>query len=147
MSRCSRRRIGSALRRDDGSLTLEFVLIVPMVLLLLGLVVLYGRVSEFNGRLEAATRDAARAATLARSQQEAKEVASDLVRASVAPGACMAGGPRVVLRDDQFIPGELVTIVTTCTYSVEDLGLPGLPKTFTKTVQFSSLLDEQRGLG
>ncbi|MDH2413238.1 TadE/TadG family type IV pilus assembly protein [Nocardioides sp. CER19] len=141
-------------RRDErGSLALEMVMIAPALLLLLGLIYAYGRVGQVNGVMESGARDAARSATLARSMQEARDraeqVVDDALRA--APPTCrdhptvtVSGGDPA--HPDAFVPGGVIRVAVSCTYDISDLGLPGAPGTLTSRSSFTSMLDPHRGV-
>jgi Flp pilus assembly protein TadG len=92
-----------------GSMTVEFVLVAPLLLLLMLFLVLAGRVVEAHGQVDGAARDAARAASIARSPGEAQAAADQAVSADVS-GLC---APPVVLG---FVPGsQAVTVRLNCT--------------------------------
>ena len=129
---------------EDGSLALEFSVLAPAGLLLLLLLVAAGRSTGVAGALDAGVRDAARAATQARSATQAQAAATavlaDALR-SASPGC------RDSLRVDpitSFEPGRAVTVSASCTYSVADLGLPGMPGSLTARSSFASPLDPNR---
>lgn len=139
---------GAARRRPDtGSIAVELAFIMPLLLLMLALLYGYGRVAQVNGALEAGTRDGARAASQARSADEAREVAERAVRSSLGAGAddCAGGGPTVVLRGGVFQPGFPVTVKASCTYRLHDLGLPGVPGSANVSSTFTSPVDPNRG--
>jgi Flp pilus assembly protein TadG len=50
---------------DGGSMTVEFVIVVPVLIVLILFLVMAGRVSEARGQADGAARDAARAASIA----------------------------------------------------------------------------------
>jgi Flp pilus assembly protein TadG len=131
--------------RDAGSLSLEFALITPALLALIALVFAYGRVAQVNGTLEAGTRDAARSASFARSEDEALAAADAAVRDAVGPGSCSTSlGVRL---EGAFEPGFPITVVATCTYTLSDLGLPGAPGSVRVASRFTSPVDPNRGVG
>ena len=53
--------------RDAGNAALELVILAPVVLLLISFVIAAGRTSIAQGSVQAAARDAARQASIARS--------------------------------------------------------------------------------
>jgi TadE-like protein len=89
-------------------MTAEFVLLTPLLLALMLFLVLAGRVVEAHGQVDGAARDAARAASLARSPGAAQAAADQAVSAD-ANGWC---SPPVVAG---FAPGsQAVTIRLNC---------------------------------
>lgn len=140
------RRFVRADRDDRGSLALEFVMIVPSMLMLLGLVFAYGRVAQANGTMEAGVRDAARSASQARDGADALVTAERVIRAALGPGATGCLNTLTVDPIPVFEPGFPVTVSARCSYSLSDLGLPGAPGSVTSRSTFSSPLDPNRGV-
>lgn len=138
-------RTGS--RRDDrGSIAVELAFVAPIFLLLLSLLYAYARVAQVNGTLDAGTRDAARAASQARTIDDAQEQAEQIVRSSLGTGSqrCLDTlQARVV---GAFAAGLPVKVRSTCRYSLDDLGLPGVPGEVTVSSSFTSPVDPGRGL-
>lgn len=132
---------------DRGSLAVELSIVMPLLLLLLALLYGYGRAAQVNGTLEAGTRDAARAASQARSAADARDVARAAVESSLTvSGQTCLDSLDVSLRNDVFQAGFPVTVDATCTYSLDDLGLPGIPGEITVTSSFTSPVDPNRGI-
>jgi len=73
----------ACLHRQRGSMTVEFVLLAPLLLGLMLFLVLAGRVVEAHGEADGAARDAARAASVARSLGAAQVAADQAVQADV----------------------------------------------------------------
>ena len=97
-------------------MTVEFVLLGPLLLLLLLFLVLAGRVVEAHGQVDGAARDAARAASLARSAQEAQTAAGQAVSADV-NGWC---SPPVL---QGYAPGsQAVTVTLRCSLNLSFTG-------------------------
>ncbi|MGL5811293.1 MAG: TadE/TadG family type IV pilus assembly protein [Nocardioides sp.] len=133
-------------RDERGSLAIELAMIAPGLLLLLALIYAYGRVGQVNGLVESGTRDAARSATIARSETAAGVRAEAVVREAIAaaPSGCRSTlQVRIV---GGFEPGEPVTVVSSCRYSLSDLGLPGAPGSVRASSSFTSMLDPYRGV-
>ena len=119
---------------------------IPAILLLFGLIFAYGRVAQVNGTLEAGTRDAARSATAARSQDQAEQAVRRVVAEAVSrTPACQQQSLDVRLLGT-YEPGEAITVEASCTYSLSDIGLPGTPGTLSPRTRFTSMLDPNRGI-
>jgi Flp pilus assembly protein TadG len=153
-------------RGDEGSLSIEFVMLTPMIFLMLALIYLMGRVAEVHGVLDAGTRDAARVATQARATPgrtaaaNALTAATKVMTAQVGTGSdsckdslvvtmtVLAGGVQQPVVDapgnDNFVGGNTITVTATCNYSIADLGLPGFNGSLTTRSQFSSMIDPNR---
>ena len=139
-------RGGGGDRGDRGALALEFVMIVPLLFMLLGLVFAYGRVAQANGTMEAGVRDAARSASQARDAADAQVTAERVLRTALGPGAAGCLNTLAVDPIPVFEPGFPVTVSAHCSYSLRDLGLPGTPGSVTTRSTFSSPLDPNRGV-
>lgn len=127
-------------------MAVELAFIAPVLLLLLALVFGYGRVAQVNGVMEAGTRDGARAASQARTVEDAERLARDAVVSSL-PAAgqrCLASLEVVVV--GRFDAGLPVKVRSQCRYPLGDLGLPGLPGEVTVSSSFSSPVDPNRGV-
>lgn len=131
---------------DDGTLAVELVIVIPMLLLLISLVFAYGRVAQANGTLESGVRDAARSASQARDAADAQDVAERVIRTAVGPGATGCLATLAIDPIQVFEPGFPVTVTATCRYPMGDLGLPGLPGSVRSRSTFSSPLDPNRGV-
>lgn len=118
-------------RRDRGSATLETVVLAPPLLLLIGLAAVGMRVQDAKSAIEAAAYDAARAASISRT--EGRATAAAAAAASIAlnqEGVQCAGGPTISVDTAGFRrpPGQTayVTATITCQVYLADLGIPGL---------------------
>ena len=110
---------------EEGSVALEFTLVAPALFLLIALLLACARVTQVTATLDSGVRDAARAATTARSPAAAQLRAFAVVHDAVGPGDC--ADSLVVEPLPEFVAGRAVTVTARCRYSVADLGLPGLP--------------------
>jgi len=91
---------------ERGSLTVEFVLLAPLLIVLMLFLVFAGRVVEAHGQVDGAARDAARAASIARSSAQAVANARAAVNADIRGGWC----PNVIVNG--FVPGSTAVTVT-----------------------------------
>jgi Flp pilus assembly protein TadG len=106
-----------ARRAERGSLTVEFVLLAPLLIVLMLFLVLAGRVVEAHGQVDGAARDAARAASLARSPGQAVTDAQAAVNADI-HGWC----PGVIVNG--FVQGSTaVTVTLHCSLDLTFLGV------------------------
>ena len=137
--------------RDDGSISIEYVMVTPIIFLVLALVYAYARVAGAEGNLDTATRDAARVASQAPDLQQATTAAQDVLDQQFSRYTCRNStdpnrGP-VMTISQSFQPGDTLTVSASCTYDLSDLGLPGAPGTVTSRATFSSMIDPNRTLG
>ena len=136
--------------RDLGSVAVEFVLLLPMLLALIGLVVGGARVWWTRTGVQQLASSAARAASIARTAGEARATAESLVRGDAVNSdlRCMAGWPRTTIDTSGFAaplgtPAR-VTVRVSCTVPLSDLLLPGLPGSFLVEADAQSPLDRYR---
>lgn len=143
MPRLQRRRR----RSDDGNAALELVVLAPILLGLLALVIAAGRTAIAQSAVDAAARDAARQASISLTPTAAQVAAQNSARAVLRSDGldCV---PVVVTDTSQFgiPPGHPAAVVATvsCTVSLADLAVPGVPGTVRLQAIFTSPLDIYR---
>jgi Flp pilus assembly protein TadG len=137
----ARRTSARRLEPDAGTMALEMVLMTPVLVIFLLLVVACGRLVAVRGDVEAASRDAARAASLEHSYVAADGVARRTANASL-------GGrwdcDQLSLAGSDWEAGGTVTVELTCRVPFGDLGLLGLPGTVGVTRDSTAPLDLYR---
>ncbi|HEY0620744.1 MAG TPA: TadE family protein [Kribbella sp.] len=130
-------------RSERGSMAVEIVLLAPVMMAFMMLVVAGGRYVSVRGDIEAASRDAVRAATLERTESAAQAAVVDIATASLQDvGACQT--PRL---DGLFESGGMLTVTISCEVSYDGLGLIGLPGSKTVTISSSAPIDLYRRTG
>jgi Flp pilus assembly protein TadG len=133
---------------DAGSITLELAVLTPALILLLGLIALAGRVQVAAAAVEHAATAGARAASLARTVNAAQAAATDTVRREL-DTANLRCATSTVTVDATGLAAPLgqtatVTVTTSCTVTMADLAVPGLPGSRTLTGQATSTVDRYR---
>lgn len=131
---------------DRGSATLELAILAPALILLLGLLVFAGRIQVAASAVEQAARSAARDASLARTTDAARTAATTAATRELAGSRCVATN---VTTDTAGFATPVgadasVAVTVTCTVSIADLAVPGLPGTRTMTASARSPLDRYR---
>jgi Flp pilus assembly protein TadG len=114
--------------RDQGSATLELVLLTPALVLLLLLVAAGGRLEQTRGEIDGTAREAARAASIGRTPLEAQTNATAIATTRLADKAITCQDLSVVTDTSRFLAGGSVTTTITCTVDLADLvglTLPG----------------------
>ena len=136
-------------RVERGSVTVELVLIAPVLLALLMLTVLAGRVVLAGGTVEQVAAAGARAASLTRSAAEASAAATGAVRQSIAEQHLQCQDVTVSVDTAGFrVPlGQPASVAVTvsCQVRLSDLTLPAAPGSRTLTDRAVSPLDPYRG--
>jgi hypothetical protein len=133
-------------RRERGGASLELVLLVPALLALLLLVVAGGRIVQARGDVDAVTRDAARAASIARSPGEATARAEAMVRERVGEGGVDCREPAVVVDTRAFRPGGVVSVDVTCHVDLAGEAPLGIASTRAIQGHATEVIDERRGV-
>lgn len=128
---------------DRGSMAVEVVVLVPILVMMMFLVVAFGRYVSAQGEAQAMARDAVRAATLERSSDTALAAARAMASASTPDSLTCEDATMTGV----FAAGERITVEVRCTVSFSDLGLPGLPGTATVTGASTAPLDSWRRTG
>jgi hypothetical protein len=129
-----------------GSASLELVLVTPALVALLLLVVAGGRVVQARGDVDAVARDAARAASIARSPGEAATRAEAMVRERVGEGVVQCRQPAVVTDTAEFRPGGVVDVSITCQVDLASVSLLGISATQSVAATASEVIDDRRGV-
>ncbi|MFC1419564.1 TadE family protein [Streptacidiphilus cavernicola] len=134
---------------EQGSFAIEAAILVPSLLLFLLLVIAAGRVQTARGVVDAAAREGARSASLARTTDAAVQNARDTAATTLHQEGVSCRDQQVAQVDtSDFAPrlgqtGE-VTVTVRCTVSLGDLSVPGLPGSITVTSSFTSVVDAYR---
>ena len=143
-------------RREQGTASLELVIVAPFLLALLFLIIAFGRYAQAESLVDQAARDAARAATAQNNRTEVPAVVSQVVKESMddAPASCRSSAsadPPVLSANAFGLPDpdnplaiETVTVTVRCTLDLSDLGALPLQKVDIART-FTSPLDRYRG--
>lgn len=126
-------------------MTVELVLLVPLLFALLAFVVGLGRAADARGRLTGAARDAARAASLTTTQEAAVTAAADAARADLAQAGLECRDPQISTDTTAFHPGGQVVVAIRCTLDLSELVISGLPGRSTLTSRATVPLDTYNG--
>lgn len=134
--------------RERGSVTLELAILAPALILVLGLLVLGGRVEVAASAVEQAAAAAARAASLERSVAAAQVAAESAVDRETAARDIRCVTTTVEV-DASGLTAPLgtsakVTVRASCTVKMADLAVPGLPGSRTITAEATSAVDRFR---
>jgi hypothetical protein len=148
--------VSSLLSRDeDGTASLEMIILAPFLLLLLMLIIAFARYAQTENLVDQASRDAARASTAQNSRSAVPGVVDGVVKEMMddAPSSCRGtatGDPTMTptafgLPDpNNPLQIDSVTVTVQCTLDLSDLGpLPLGDVRISRT--FTSPLDRYRG--
>ena len=135
-------------RPETGSAALEAAVGLPAFLLFVALVILAGRLAIATQAVQSSASEAARVASIARTQGAASSAASSAATSSLANQNVNCVRSAVTLDTTGFgapvgTPAQ-VTATVRCVVNVADLSLPGVPGTRTVTGTASSPIDTFR---
>ncbi|XIG72966.1 hypothetical protein C1N81_04435 (plasmid) [Streptomyces sp. SGAir0957] len=140
------RRLAS---RDHGSVSLETAILAPVFIILLLLMVAFGRVIAANGAVDSAARAAARAASLERDADSAQSSAQAAAERSLSGEGITCTASSVVVDTSGYAIEQgvaaTVTASLSCTANLSDIGLPGLPGAKKLSASWQSPIDTYRG--
>ncbi len=132
---------------EQGSLTVELVVLTPVLLLMVLVVVAFGRVAEARQQVVEAARAGAEVASVQRNGWGA-QVAADrdaTIGSSNRTGTC--AGRTVTTDVSHFYPGGYVTVTVACRVPLADLAWPGVPGSTTVRATSTAPIDPYRSVG
>jgi Flp pilus assembly protein TadG len=113
---------------DAGAFAaLELAILLPFVIVMLLLVVAFGRVERGRELVDQAATSAARAASLATSPGQAQTAAIDAATQTLTNGGLSCAGMQVTVDTASFHPGGDVTAHLSCSADLAGLTLSGVP--------------------
>nr|WP_024127103.1 TadE/TadG family type IV pilus assembly protein [Streptomyces sp. F8]AHE39824.1 Hypothetical protein pFRL5_161 [Streptomyces sp. F8] len=143
--------IAERLRDDRGALSLEAVILFPVLILVLLLVITFGRIGSAGNAVDTAARNAARAASLERTGGAASSAGSQMARSVLDQQGLQCTSTSISVSTGGFSAqiGEpaSTTATVTCVVRLSDIGLPGLPGSKTLSSSFTSSIDSYRQRG
>ncbi|SDD44075.1 TadE/TadG family type IV pilus assembly protein [Auraticoccus monumenti] len=135
-------------RDDRGAVATELVVVIPALVIIIGLLVAGGRIWLARQGVQEAAASAARAASLARGAGEARQAAEGSAAANLDTQGLTCRPAQVVVdtRGYARAPGTEATVgvTVTCTITLADVAVPGLPGSMTLTTRATSALDTFR---
>lgn len=140
--------IRARLRDDRGALSLEAMILLPVLISVLLLVIAFGRIQTSGNAVDTAARNAARAASLERNATAAHRAGTQMARDVLADQGleCTTSFTDISTAGFSAPIGEAATTTATvnCTVRLSDIGLPGLPGAKTLESSFTSSIDSFR---
>ncbi|CCH75951.1 putative membrane protein [Nostocoides japonicum T1-X7] len=148
MSRALRLLCRPGRDRERGSAVIEAVIVVPAFMLFVGLIVFAGRVAIANQAVGSAATEAARAASIARTQSQATGSAETAATNALGNQRVNCRRTTVSVDTSGFAspvgtPASVRATVT-CVVNLSDLSVPGVPGTRTVIATMTSPLDTYR---
>lgn len=137
---------GTRRRTDRGATAVEAALVIPAVLLLAALAAASWRLWQARGDAQSAAETAARAASTAPGPALAGEIGRRAAVADLAGSLCRSPSVRIDVSGLSAPVGwpGVVGARITCTVSMSDLVLPGLPGSMTASAVAEAPIDSHR---
>jgi Flp pilus assembly protein TadG len=134
--------------RDGGTMSLELVLLTPLLVAFMMLMVGLGLVVEAQSQVDGAARDAARAASIGRTTADADTAAREAATATLngRKQRCR-GGPSTAVDFAEWRPGGQVTVTVSCDIDLAGLSLIHLAPSKTMTGTATAPIDTLRRVG
>lgn len=133
---------------ERGAAALEFVLLVPALMLIASLVIGGGRLWQARTAVEAAAASAARAASVARTPAEAEKLATTVTNPALANAGVHCAQHHTTLDTAALSTPSgrsgFVAARVSCELSLSDLLLPGWPGTVTVSASENAVVDTYR---
>ncbi len=138
-------------RADRGSAVIEAAIGVPAFMLFVSLIIGAGRVAIAHQSVDAAAAEAARSASIERTQPAAAQAAAKAATAALANQNLQCLSTQTLVDTSGFAhpvgTPATVTATVTCLVNLSDVTVPGLPGSLTITSTMSSPIDTYRERG
>ena len=132
---------------SSGSITAEMVVLTPLVVLLALFVVAFGRLELASSQLDDAVRAAAQAAVIWPTTQQAQQAAAETASFTLNRDGITCSPYDVETDSSNWHTGGSVSITLTCTVSLSQVAIPGLPGSHSITAHATAPIESFRGLG
>jgi Flp pilus assembly protein TadG len=133
--------------RDGGAFAaLELAILLPFVIVMLLLVVAFGRVERGRELVDQAAASAARAASLSTSPGAARTAAIEAATQALESGGLSCAGMQVTVDTSTFHPGGDVIAHLSCSANLAGLTLSGVPGHVRLTSSATSPIEPYRQL-
>jgi Flp pilus assembly protein TadG len=129
-----------------GSAAVELVLVTPVLIALMLFVVAGGRLASSRADVDAAARDSARAASIARSPAMAQRDGTIAAEAALTNRNLSCRTLTVTIDTAEFRPGGTVADTVSCDVELAELTGLGLPGRRTVSSRFVEPVDTFRGV-
>jgi Flp pilus assembly protein TadG len=139
-----RRQLRARLSDERGSVTVELVLVTPLLILFLLFVVALGRLATSRIDISGAAAQAARAASIARDPTSATAAAQQTATAALADDSVTCANLAVSTNTADFVAGGTVKVTITCNVDLADLAGLRIPASTRLTSSSVSSIDAFR---
>lgn len=119
--------IGARSNRESGSLVVELVVLTPVVFIIAMCTLVFGRVSNARQLVTESARAGAQAASLMPNAESAQSAAVDNAQVGTDNQAHTCVRAQVATDVSHYYPGGYVRVTVTCSVTLSDLSVPGVP--------------------
>lgn len=134
------------LRNQSGSLTVELVVVTPVLFMMALFIIMFGRVSEAHQRVIEAASAGAEAAAVMPSPGSAESDVAITAATEGLSSARLCPHPEVTTDVSHFYPGGYVRVTVSCQVVLSDLGVPGMPGSTTVRATSTAPIDPYRSV-
>lgn len=134
-------------RDDRGSLTVELVVLTPVLFLVVLVSVVFGRIAEARQQVVEAARAGAEMAAVLPTANTAQWVGSIDSVIDLLGRSHTCAHADITVDTSHFVPGGYVTAHVTCQVLLSDVGFPGLPGSTTVSAYATAPIDPYRSVG
>lgn len=132
---------------DRGSLSVELVVVTPVLVLVALIMVVFGRVAEARQQVVEAARAGAEAASVLPTATSAVNGSDVEAAVGIAGGGRTCAEHRVETDVRHFFPGGSVTVTVVCEVPLSDVAVPGMPGSTTVRASSTAPIDPYRSVG
>ncbi|HEX4216926.1 MAG TPA: TadE family protein [Acidimicrobiales bacterium] len=133
-------------RGDRGSLTVELVVLTPVVVMFALATLAFGRLSQARQQVVEAAQAGAQAAAVGSNAADAQQAAQAAASTGILASNHTCANPQIRTNVAHFVPGGYVVVEVTCHVELSDLLVPGLPGATTVQASSTAPLDPYRSM-
>ncbi len=133
--------------RDGGSLTVELVVLTPVLFLFVTAALVFGRITSSRQQVIEAARAGAETAAIAPAAGDAAWSAQVDAAVTDAGSGRICRNQQVTSNLSHFVAGGYVTVTVACQVPLSDLALPGMPGSTTVSASATAPVDPYRSIG
>lgn len=133
-------------RGDGGSLTVELVVLTPVIVVFALATLAFGRFTQAHQQVVAAAQAGAQAAAVGSNAASAQQDAQAAASTGILGSAHTCANPQISVNVSHFTPGGYVVVQVTCHVQLSDLLVPGLPGSTTLQASSTAPLDPYRSI-
>ena len=134
-------------REDRGSLTVELVVLTPVLMVVVLASLVFGRVVEARQQVVESARAGAEAAAVLPDVGSARWVGSIDSVVNLLDRSHTCAHATISVDTSHFVPGGYVTAHVSCLVLLSDVGFPGLPGSTTVSASATAPVDPYRSVG